>query len=88
MLQSIYFFLFVVLSFLSIYFSQVHNGPCIFTLVMTTDCKSINYFKKPYILAGFEPGIFCSIGGRDHHYATPQGHPAFLFSKLIHGFFL
>jgi hypothetical protein len=32
--------------------------------------------KKPYTLAGFEPGIFCSVGGRDDHYATPPG-PAF-----------
>jgi hypothetical protein len=29
-------------------------------------------FQKPYTLAGFEPGIFCSVGGRDDHYATPQ----------------
>jgi hypothetical protein len=27
--------------------------------------------QKPYTLAGFEPGIFCSGGGRDSHYATP-----------------
>jgi hypothetical protein len=26
-----------------------------------------------YTLAGFEPGIFCSVGGRDDHYATPPG---------------
>jgi hypothetical protein len=29
--------------------------------------------KQPYTLAGFEPGIFCSGGGRDDHYATPPG---------------
>jgi hypothetical protein len=29
---------------------------------------------KPYTLAGFEPGIFCSVGGRDGRYATPPGH--------------
>jgi hypothetical protein len=23
---------------------------------------------------GFEPGIFCSGGGRDDHYAPPPGH--------------
>jgi hypothetical protein len=33
------------------------------------------FLKKPYTLAGFEPGIFCSVGGRDDHYATPPGHP-------------
>jgi hypothetical protein len=28
---------------------------------------------KPYTLAGFEPGNFCSWGGRDDHYAkTPS----------------
>jgi hypothetical protein len=27
-----------------------------------------------YTLAGFEPGIFCSVGGRDDHYASPPGH--------------
>jgi hypothetical protein len=26
-----------------------------------------------YTLAGFEPWIFCSVGGRDDHYATPPG---------------
>jgi hypothetical protein len=25
-------------------------------------------------LAGFEPGIFCFVGGRDDHYTTPPGH--------------
>jgi hypothetical protein len=25
---------------------------------------------KPYTLAGFEPRIFCSVGGRDEHYSA------------------
>jgi hypothetical protein len=29
------------------------------------------FLKKPYTLAGFEPGIFCSVGERDDKYATP-----------------
>jgi hypothetical protein len=29
--------------------------------------------EKPHALAGFEPGIFCSGGGTDDHYATPPG---------------
>jgi hypothetical protein len=29
------------------------------------------FLKKPYTLAGFEPGIFCSVGGRGDHYSTP-----------------
>jgi hypothetical protein len=33
----------------------------------------------PYTLAGFEPGIFCTVGGRDDHYATPPG----LFCKTF-----
>jgi hypothetical protein len=36
--------------------------------------------KSPYTLAGFEPGILCSGGGRDDHYATPPGH----HNKLSH----
>jgi hypothetical protein len=32
------------------------------------------FLKRPYTLAGFEPGIFCSVGGRDDHYTTPPGH--------------
>jgi hypothetical protein len=37
--------------------------------------SALQYFKtyKPYTLAGFEPGIFSSGGGRDGHYATPPG---------------
>jgi hypothetical protein len=31
------------------------------------------FLKKPYTLAGFEQEIFCSVGGRDDHYATPPG---------------
>jgi hypothetical protein len=34
--------------------------------------------KTPYTLAGFEPGIFCSVGGRDDHYGTPPGPDNFL----------
>jgi hypothetical protein len=37
---------------------------------MTTALQCINSLK-PYTLAGFEPGIFCSVGGPDDHYATP-----------------
>jgi hypothetical protein len=29
--------------------------------------------KKPYSPAGLEQGIFCSVGGRDGHYAKPPG---------------
>jgi hypothetical protein len=35
---------------------------------------------KPYTLAGFEPGIVCSVGGRDDHYATPPGVRTSYFS--------
>jgi hypothetical protein len=38
---------------------------------MTTALQFINSYK-PYTLAGIEPGIFCSVGGRDDHYATPR----------------
>jgi hypothetical protein len=33
-------------------------------------CK---FQKKPQTLAGFEPGIFCYVGGRDDHYALQPG---------------
>jgi hypothetical protein len=39
---------------------------------MTIALQCINSYK-PYTLAGFKPGIFCSVGGRDDHYATPPG---------------
>jgi hypothetical protein len=39
---------------------------------LTTTLQCINS-QKPYTLAGFKPGIFCSVGGRDDHYATPPG---------------
>jgi hypothetical protein len=29
---------------------------------------------RPYTMASFEPGILCSGGGRDDHYATPPWH--------------
>jgi hypothetical protein len=29
--------------------------------------------KKTYTLAGFEPGIFCSVGGHVDHYTAPPG---------------
>jgi hypothetical protein len=29
------------------------------------------FLIKPYTLAGFEPGMLCSVGGRDDHCATP-----------------
>jgi hypothetical protein len=40
---------------------------------MTTALQCVNSYK-PYTLAGFELGIFCSVGGLDDHYTTPHGH--------------
>jgi hypothetical protein len=40
---------------------------------------AMHEFLKPYTLAGFELGIFCSVGGRDDHYATPQGWHKLLY---------
>jgi hypothetical protein len=31
------------------------------------------FVKNTFTLAGFEPGIFCSLGGRDDHYTTSPG---------------
>jgi hypothetical protein len=30
--------------------------------------------KKIYTLEGIKPGMFCSVAGRDDHYALPPGH--------------
>jgi hypothetical protein len=35
--------------------------------------------QKPYTLAGFEPGIICSVDGCDDYYATPLGHKLHIF---------
>jgi hypothetical protein len=48
---------------------------------MTTTLQCIKT-NKPYTLGGFEPGIFCSVGGRDDHFATPLGL-AKIFLKII-----
>jgi hypothetical protein len=48
-------------------------------------CNSTVMYKflKPYTLAGFEPGIFGSVGGRDDHYATqPWALRATVFARL------
>jgi hypothetical protein len=47
--------------------------------------NSCNVGIQTYTLAGFEPGIFCSVGGRNDHYATPPEPNAFL-SNLMHTF--
>jgi hypothetical protein len=38
--------------------------------------------KNPYTLAGFELGIFGSVGGRDDHYTTLPGQNVF-FSLFL-----
>jgi hypothetical protein len=55
--------------FLSIYYSQVHTTTMHIKFCQTA-LQCVNS-KKPYTQAGFEPGIICSVGGRDDHYATP-----------------
>jgi hypothetical protein len=47
---------------------------------MITALQCINSLK-PYTLAAFKPGIFCSIGGRDDPYATPPGPQIRLFQS-------
>jgi hypothetical protein len=39
---------------------------------MTTALECMKSYK-PYTLAGFEPGIFCSVGGRNDHYTKQPG---------------
>jgi hypothetical protein len=40
-------------------------------------CKVHINSEKPYTLAGFEPGIFCSVGGCDDHYTMPPWQKKF-----------
>jgi hypothetical protein len=42
------------------------------------------FLKKPYTLAGFEPGIFFSVGGRDDHNTTPPGLQSVTY--ILHSF--
>jgi hypothetical protein len=42
-----------------------------FRVRISAGCKG---FREKHTLAGFDPGIFCSVGGRDDHNATPPGH--------------
>jgi hypothetical protein len=53
---------------------------------MTTavQCKNSS---KPCTLAGFEPGIFCSVGRRGDHYATPPGLPPYYILEHLILFF-
>jgi hypothetical protein len=37
-------------------------------------CNVLRPKNLKYTLAGFEPGIFCSGGGRDGHYATARSN--------------
>jgi hypothetical protein len=46
--------------------------------VLTQDCNV--WRPKTYTLARFEPGLFCSVGGRDDHYAMPRPRAAALRS--------
>jgi hypothetical protein len=41
------------------------------------------FLKKPHTLAGFEPGIFCSVGGRDDHNTSPPGR-LWLFGVYVY----
>jgi hypothetical protein len=50
---------------------------------MTTALQCINSLK-PHTLAGFKPGIFCSVGGRDDHYATPRAKIMLFVTLLEH----
>jgi hypothetical protein len=56
--------------FKNLFLSSTHNDNAY--SVMTTALQCINSLK-PFTLAGFEPGIFCSLGGCDDYYTTPPG---------------
>jgi hypothetical protein len=61
---------FVINSFLKTLFGRIYcfkytQRQCISSFDSSTAMNKD--LKKPYILVGFEPGIFCSGGGRDDH---------------------
>jgi hypothetical protein len=55
-------------AFIFIKYTQLQ---CIFSF-LTTALQCIRLENLTYTLVGFEPGIFCSGGGRNDHYATPS----------------
>jgi hypothetical protein len=66
-------------------FSQLHTMTMHIKLLQQ-HCN-VKIPKKPYTLAGFEPEIFCSVGGRDDHYATPPGHQGLPLNIYFQTFF-
>jgi hypothetical protein len=39
--------------------------------------------KKPYTLAGFEPGNLCSVGGREVHSAIPPSRATVIMDYTL-----
>jgi hypothetical protein len=58
----------------SINFSHVHSMT-VYIKLWQQHCNVKIPILKLYTLEGFEPEAFCSVGGRDDHYATPAGRP-------------
>jgi hypothetical protein len=56
------------------FFSNTHNDSAYH--VLTTALQCIKAYKL-YTLAGFEPEIFLSGGGRNNRYATPPSRANF-----------
>jgi hypothetical protein len=57
---------------ISLYFSLIHTMT-MHIKFLTTALNICIKTLKPYTLARFDTGIFCSVGGRDDHYAKPPG---------------
>jgi hypothetical protein len=53
---------------MNLFLSRTHNDNAFLSY---DDSTAMYKFLKN--LAGFELGIFCSVGGRDDHYTTPPG---------------
>jgi hypothetical protein len=45
------------------------------------------FLKKTYTLARFQPGIFCSVDGRDDHCAVPPGDVGQIWKKNFRSLF-
>jgi hypothetical protein len=68
---------------LHLFFSKTHNVNAY--LVLTTALQCVKT-QKPYTLAGFEPGMFCSVGIPDDYYDTPPAafNEDLLFIKTLY----
>jgi hypothetical protein len=64
-----------------IYFLKYFVDLRTITIKVSYKEQQLQFFKSsnPYTLEGFEPTIFCSIGGNDDHTTPPRNAVFFLY---------